>query len=134
MFSNVKPRFFRTTFEAARADRPNIAAATSEYDTTPAARGTRYYQASNGYDHWGYAIRADGELVYVFSTVKGKGDDIVASAILNGAVYLDCFDGHLTSLYGRHGFEVVDRVANWTPGQPDVVFMSLPGYADRHGR
>lgn len=133
MFSNVKPAYFRRHFENARRDSALIKGATSEYDTTPAARGTRYFLASDGLESWGYAIRADGELVYVFSTTRGKGDAIVADAIARGAVYGDCFDGHLTRLYSRHGFEVVSRVANWTPGEPDVVYFALPGYAHRHG-
>lgn len=81
----------------------------------------------------GYAVQPDGELVYVFSLTPGRGDFIVASAIHHGSVYLDCFDGYLPTLYGRHGFLVVDRVANWTPGLPDVVYMALEGFESRHG-
>lgn len=133
MFSNVTARHFRKAFEAARDNSAQIAAATSTFDVSPAARGTRYYVASNGFDHWGYAIRADGELVYVFSSIRGKGDSIVSSALYNGAVYGDCFDGYLTGLYVRNGFGVVAKVPNWTPGEPDVVLFALDGYADRHG-
>lgn len=70
----------------------------------------------------GYALN-NGELVSVFSAIKGAGDDIVRSAISNGATHLDCFDGYLLKLYARHGFEEVRREANWTAGGPDVVFM-----------
>lgn len=133
MFSNVKPAYFRRHFEAAREASPQTAHATSEFDASPAARGTRYFLASDGVEHWGYAIRADGELVYVFSTTRGKGSAIVTDAIERGAVYLDCFVGHLTTLYARHGFRNVRTVPNWTPGQPAVAYMSLPGFEHRHG-
>ena len=132
MFYNVKPWFFRKHFENARRDSGLVATMTSEFDPK-ASRGTKYYEWSDGFNHAGYAIRADGELVYVFSTARGMGDKIMESALANGAVYLDCFDGYLVNLYSRHGFRVVKRVENWTPGEPDVVYMALPGYADRHG-
>lgn len=81
----------------------------------------------------GYAVRPDGELVLVFSLERGRGDVIVSGAVADGAVYLDCFDGYLPRLYGRHGFVECQRVANWTPGEPDVIYMSLPGFESRHG-
>lgn len=130
MFDNVRMSFFRKHFEDARQDHGIIAVMTSEFEP---ARGTRYYHWSDGFEHAGYAIRSDGELVYVFSTARGMGDKIVADSIRMGAVYLDCFDGHLTTLYGRHGFRVVKQVENWTPGEPDVVYMARPGFEDRHG-
>lgn len=70
----------------------------------------------------GYALR-NGELVSVFSAIRNAGDEIVRSAVSNGATHLDCFDGYLPKLYTRHGFEETRREANWTPGGPDVVFM-----------
>ena len=72
----------------------------------------------------GYAIKPDGELVSVFSAAKGRGNDIVSHAIENGATKLDNFDGHLTDLYKRHGFEEYRREPNYTPGEPDVVYMA----------
>lgn len=128
--SNVKPAFFRRAYEAARADSAQVADATSDYDTTPAARGTRYYLWSDGVAQAGFAIRADDELVYVFSTARGKGDAIVAAAIARGATHLDCFDGYLVDLYGRNGFQRVTSLPNWTPGGPDVVYMATPGSFD----
>jgi hypothetical protein len=73
----------------------------------------------------GYAVKPGGELVGVFSTVKGRGEIIVRDAIENGATHLDCFDGYLPTLYGRHGFVETSREANWAPGGPDVVYMAL---------
>ena len=72
----------------------------------------------------GYAVRPDGELVLVWSLERGRGDVMVSGAVHDGATRLDCFDGYLPRLYSRHGFVETERVANWTPGQPDVVFMS----------
>ena len=67
----------------------------------------------------------DGELCGVFSTVKGRGDAIMRDALTAGAVRLDCFDGYLPGFYARHGFRETHREENWTPGGPDVVYMSL---------
>jgi hypothetical protein len=50
---------------------------------------------------------------------------MVQSAIERGASKLDCFDGFLPAYYERFGFVETERVPNWTPGEPDVVFMSL---------
>jgi hypothetical protein len=85
--------------------------------------GTIYVLSTDGQS--GYAVRPSGELVNVFSLVKGRGARLVRHALMTGAVYLDCFDGYLTSFYGRHGFREVGRVANWTPGGPDVVYMHV---------
>lgn len=72
----------------------------------------------------GYSIQFD-ELGHVFSEVKGRGAGIMTDAINNGARELNCFEGYLTEFYAKHGFEEVDREANWTAGEPDVVFMEL---------
>lgn len=125
--SNVKPAYFRQIFDRVRADSDQIREATSDYDTTPAARGTRYFLWSDGTNHAGFAIRADGELVYVFSTARGMGDALVAVAIEKGATHLDCFDGYLTRFYFRNGFDRVTSLPNWGPG-PDVIYMARPGH------
>lgn len=122
MISNVSLDSFRIAFEAARSASDLIANATSPVSEV-VAKTARYYLSD---DHLsGFAIREDGELVGVFSLVKGRGDSIVAAAIENGAKYLDCFDGYLPRLYSRHGFTEVKREPNWTPGGPDVVYMVL---------
>ena len=120
---------FGAAFNAARAQSAQIREATSAFEDRDDM--TLYVLAPDAQS--GYAIRPDGELVYVFSLVKGRGRFIVSSAIADGAVYLDCFEGYLPRLYGGHGFERVATVPNWTPGGPDVVLMALAGYADRHG-
>ncbi len=82
----------------------------------------------------GFCISA-GELKYLFSEVKGRGDELVTSAKALGANHLDCFDGYLVELYKRNGFIEFKRVANWTEGEPDVVYMATPrdmsGWAGR---
>lgn len=118
--NNVKMPFFRAYFESARRYSEQIRNATSEF---LGERGTRYFLWSDGFESAGFAIRSDGELVYVFSTVKGKGAELVARAVELGATYLDCFDGYLPSLYARHGFVEIRREDNWTPGAPAVVYM-----------
>ena len=98
-------------------------------NTSPAAEiadsipNGNYYLSDDG--NSGYAIDPSGYAGGLFSTVKGRGDMLVKSAIGNGARNLDCFDGYLPKLYARHGFVEYKREANWTPGGPDVVFMHL---------
>lgn len=74
----------------------------------------------------GYAITGDQRLIAVWSVERGRGDMLVADAVQHGARTLDCFEGHLSDLYARHGFEIVDRVANWDPEGPAVVEMRRP--------
>jgi hypothetical protein len=88
----------------------------------------------------GFAIKADGELISVFSSVAGRGREILAAAVASGARKLDCFEDakskHLTKLYSEFGFVEVGRVAwddQYAPkvwdytkfGRPDVVFMEV---------
>lgn len=127
MYLPVSAEVFGRAFEGARLH-TMIAESTSEFEPS---EGAFYALAVDGLS--GYVVREDGELTNVFSVERGRGAEILADAIAAGAVYLDCFDGYLPTLYARHGFEVVSRVANWTPGGPDVVYMSLPGFESRHG-
>lgn len=99
-----------------------IAEATTPVAALDLPAGTRTFVTADGLS--GFAVKADGELVGVFSRVKGRGDALVAAAVAAGASFLDCFDGYLPGFYARHGFRETGRAANWTPGQPDVVFMS----------
>lgn len=112
----VSPRMFRIFYEAARKHDTRVREATSEFSDSPDA-----LYRSNGVS--GYCVRADGELVFVHSVVRGQGDFLIRDAIAHGAKFLDCFDGYLPKLYARHGFREVDRMPNWTPGGPDVVVM-----------
>lgn len=80
-----------------------------------------YYLSDDGLS--GVGVQ-DGEMIGVFSLVKGRGDLLISVAVENGAVHGDCFDGYLPTLYGRHGFREIRREANWTVGGPDVVYMA----------
>jgi hypothetical protein len=87
-------------------------------------RGARYYLTADFQS--GFGVAQDGTFIGLFSTVKGRGTELVWDAVNHkGASKLDCFDGYLPEYYKRFGFVETERVANWTPGEPDVVFMSL---------
>jgi hypothetical protein len=79
----------------------------------------------------GYAIKNGDELVNLFNA-GGKathlaGQWLVLHAIEQGARRLDCFDSGLPEFYAKFGFKEVRREKNWTPGEPDVVFMEWQG-------
>lgn len=112
---------FGILFEQAREISDTIRDATSTFEIS--GDDSTYRVSLDGMS--GYVVRSDGELVYVFSRVPGRGAAMIERAIADGATYLDCFDGYLPTFYARHGFVETRREANWTPGEPDVVFMSL---------
>src|SRR5690554_6800083 len=60
----------------------------------------------------GFAIKPDGDIVSVFSSVRGGGrlDDIMSTALSEGGTKLDAFD----------------KLSTETKGLPDVVFMEHP--------
>ncbi|WDS51795.1 acetyltransferase [Streptomyces phage Triumph] len=99
-----------------------VAAATSAPHEMP--RSHAYYLTDDFQS--GFGVAKDGTLVGLFSLVKGRGEDLVWDAVTHkGATKLDCFDGFLPEFYKRFGFVETERVPNWTPGEPDVVFMAL---------
>lgn len=111
---------YRALLLAARAASPLVASATSSPDEI-GSEG-EFYVTDDGLSGFGIV---DGTLVGLFSLAKGRGASLISSATAAGAQKLDCFDGYLSSLYRAHGFMETSRAANWTPGGPDVVFMSL---------
>lgn len=131
VFEPTTAHVFESFFRKAREDSDQIADATSPFEHVD---GTRYYLSTWAWKTRGvagYAIRPDGDLVFVFATRPGSGAEIVAHAVASGAETLDCFDGYLPTLYARHGFVEYAREANWTPGGPDVVFMATPARLER---
>lgn len=115
----VRADLFRLAFEAARAASEQVARATSEFDATDAHH--RFWLTADGRS--GFAIAATGELRFVFSLERGRGDYLVGAAVDRNADNLDCFEGHLSDLYSRHGFRICRRAPNWAVGGPDVVWM-----------
>ncbi|WP_406192414.1 hypothetical protein OH733_05320 [Streptomyces griseus] len=105
----------------AREESSRIAEATSPPEEMP--RGSRYYLTNDFRS--GFGVAHDGTLIGLFSLVKGRGDDLMWDAVTHkGVKRLDCFDGFLPDYYKRFGFVETERVPNWTPGEPDVVFMA----------
>ena len=86
----------------------------------------------------GVAVTSDGDIVSVFknpgtSRAKGSVSSILLTAIQNGGVKLDNFDGWLSDTYYDHGFIPVARTAfvdeyapdDWNyerDGRPDIIF------------
>lgn len=78
----------------------------------------------------GFAVSHTGELVGVFSRVKGRGPLLMKHAIYRGATHLDCFEGYLSAFYAQHGFLEVGSSQNWGGAHlPRVVYMALRGEA-----
>lgn len=119
----VSKTVFLAVFHEAKGSSDKINDATSPVyevaEATTAEDG--FYLDFNG--RYGFIVKQDGELIALFSMVRRSGDELVRQAIERGANRLDCFDGYLVGFYERNGFMVTERVANWTPGEPDVVFM-----------
>lgn len=115
------PDLFLTYLGLAREASDRVAAFTTAPEDL--SRENTYYLTLDGDS--GFGITPEGEGVALFSLVKGRGEDLVRQVVSRGATKLDCFDGYLPTLYTRHGFREVRREANWTPGEPDVVFMEL---------
>lgn len=124
-YIQVRPGTFSDHVECLRMDsdlhRENVDSAADLAAYGPDARFFLSEDLSSG-----YAIVAGDMLKFVFSAQRGRGDEIVAHAVKNGARRLDCFEGHLSTLYARHGFVIVSRMANWDPEGPDVVDMERP--------
>ena len=96
--------------------------------TSPASEVAATTVDSDGFylDHtglYGFIVKANGELIALFSMLKGIGQTLVKLAIEKGAKSLDCFDGYLVEFYSKAGFMEVYREPNWNEGGADVVFM-----------
>lgn len=107
---------------AARAESSLVRSSLSSLADFIAAPQTEcsYFLSSDGRS--GFFIH--GSIIRgLFSLERGRGDLLVTEAIRAGGRHLECYDGYLTDLYGRHGFVETAREANWTPGKPDVVWM-----------
>lgn len=112
---------YTAALDWARHTSERIAEATSAPDEMPG--DARYFLTEDFRS--GFGLTREGTLIGLFSLVKGRGADMVRVAVDKGATNLDCFDGFLPDYYKQFGFVETKRVANWTPGEPDVVFMAL---------
>jgi hypothetical protein len=119
---SVSATAFLRSLAVAQASHQRVADATTPVGEFATHTGDIYLLSSDLQS--GFVVRANGELVGVFSTVKGRGEWLLSEAIAAGATNLDCFDGYLTDFYGAHGFRVVRREPNWDPTGPDVVWMA----------
>ena len=90
----------------------------------------------------GIAVKPDGDIVSVFNAPdsghKRATDTMIPFAIENGGNKLDNYDGKLSELYEKFGFEPVAKVkfdpqyapADWNyerDGQPDIIFWRHNG-------
>jgi len=88
----------------------------------------------------GVAITPDGNIasVYNASARRGETDRLMPYALSNGGVKLDNFDGGLSDIYERYGFEPVSKTkfmeefapADWNyerDGKPDIIFWKHNG-------
>ncbi|MGW1040022.1 hypothetical protein [Streptomyces sp. NPDC002547] len=122
MVRSVHHAVYTGALRMARRTSDRIAAATSKPEEMP--RDARYFLTEDFQS--GFGVDADGSLIGLFSLIKGRGEELVWDAVLHqGASKLDCFDGFLPGYYEQFGFKETERAPNWTPGEPDVVFMSL---------
>ena len=121
MFNKSSFIDFIAALNKAQSASKQIKAATTPANDLSDSNGTNYYLSNTG--NMGFCVSSTGELTSVYSLYKGMGDTILKYAVKAGAMHLDCFDGYLPTFYARHGFKEVRREANWTEGEPDVVYM-----------
>lgn len=89
----------------------------------PPRMDAQFYMDSEG--TMGYGVCPDGELVALWSLVRGQGSTLVKQAVANGATWLTCYDnGFLVEFYTKCGFDQTSREPNQVDGQPDVVRMA----------
>lgn len=122
IYLEVKPGAYRKQLRTAQKQSATVSLATTAADQLDLI-DTRCVLATDGLS--GYAVRGDGELLGVFSLVRGRGTKLVQDAVFRGATHLDCFDGYLPAFYARAGFVEVRREPNWAPGGPDIIWMEL---------
>jgi hypothetical protein len=120
--SRVDWPVFAAAYGHARRTSDIVREMTTELAELPHETTVSYHLTDDGLS--GFGVTDTGELIALFSLARGRGDVLVSAATDAGATRLDCFDGYLPSLYARHGFVPVRREENWTPGGPDVVYMS----------
>lgn len=138
MQGGVEGAAFSDAIKAAKAANPHGAYVTA-YDAEHYA-GNRNFLGDNG--NAGVSVTPDGDIISVFKSPNSKTRKAVTQLLLtaleNGGVKLDNFDGELSKFYMRHGFVPVARTAfnpefappDWNyerDGHPDIVFWAHNG-------
>ncbi len=131
-FNATTLQTFIAAFIAAVERNPHIAESCTSWDALvaqdaleqAAGRTSDYYVSE---DHLsGFIVRHDGELCAVFSSVKGRGAQLLAHAKYRGATHLDCFEGYLSRFYAQHGFLEIGSEQNYNGAHlPRVVYMAV---------
>jgi hypothetical protein len=125
-FLKVNPEEFVNATKSAVQKRPLIKDFITQYEPKD-LQGSKLFLTSDKAS--GLAVKPDLDISSVFSLEKGRGNQLVEKSLAEGGKKLDAFEGYLTNeLYPRHGFLEYNRSPNWTPGNPDVVFMGQPDY------
>ncbi|RLF65134.1 MAG: hypothetical protein DRN30_04560, partial [Thermoplasmata archaeon] len=123
MYNQVNSNLFHSKVSEAISTRKRVGSELDAYDKSD-------YENMNTFLHQdgksGYAVKADGELVSVFSSEKGRGHGLMEHALSQGAAHGNATDGYLTSFYEKHGAKEYKRDANWEPGGPDIVYFKFP--------
>lgn len=115
---------FLRAVNAAKKTNPKIAPAITDY--TPEEL-SKFKTMLTPDAKSGFAVKPDGEATNLFSSVKGRGEDLMDEAISQGTKKMDHFDiDRLNELYSKKGFKEVKREPNWTKGDPDVVYREKP--------
>jgi hypothetical protein len=90
-----------------------------------ADKNTENFLSADGKTGFSLFKDPDGgkELVSLFNIgEKGMGKVAMDMGVRRGATRLDAIEP-LAKHYEKSGFHVVKKESNWTPGQPDVVYM-----------
>jgi hypothetical protein len=125
MFDQTTKHTFLLALAHAQLTHEQVRNATSPVSDFVASAREREYYVSDDLKS-GFAVCEDGELTGVFSTVKGRGAALIATALHRGATFLSCFDGFLPGLYARFGFIKVGSERNWGgDALPRCVHMAL---------
>lgn len=113
---------FKAALDAAVEKRPEIAKYISNYSPEEFDKFKTFLSSDK---QSGFAVKPDNDLINVFSSAPRRGDEIMHDTIGKGSDHLDAFDVNdkLPKLYRRYGYNEFKREPNWTPGEPDVVYM-----------
>jgi hypothetical protein len=126
MYNATTAHAFDTALMLAQVVRPLVLVNTTPSWEIASRPNVEFYLHEDSLS--GFAISGSGELLGVFSRVKGRGDGLMVHALYRGATHLDCFEGYLPAFYAKHGFVEVGSERNYGGDHlPRVVYMALRG-------